>query len=47
VLRFTAASGEPVLTSLIFAVEWRMAVDLFAEWIGDPGEIANNCDDGK
>ncbi len=30
-----------------FKDEWRTGVDPFAEWIGDPDNLIENCSDGK
>jgi hypothetical protein len=52
VLGFTAADGQPVMCSIIFAAktfrdEWRTGFDPFANWVGEPDDIAANCGDGK
>jgi hypothetical protein len=52
VLGFTAADGQPVMCAIIFAAktfreEWRTGFDTFAQWVGEPDDIAVNCGDGK
>jgi hypothetical protein len=51
-LGFTAADGQPVMCAIIFAAktfceEWRTGFDTFAQWVGEPDDIAVNCGDGK
>jgi hypothetical protein len=52
VLGFTAATGDPVMCTIIFAAktmqeQWRLGFDPFAEWVGEENDIHLNIGEGK
>jgi hypothetical protein len=52
VLDLTAASGEPVMCTIIFAAksmhdDWRTGFDPLVEWVGEPDNLEANIGVGK